>query len=197
MNRNQIIFIVVPFLLIFGFQNCQNSNFDSATGASVDPSMSVSFRDEKSIVLADENLQRLQFKAEEVVQVPHVSTSFSLIKSFIYDFDLSNGDFDIVDSDTQSHTKYCLTEEMKAQVNAILNGDLICKKKSQVQEGTVCAQVISTGYSTLVTHRDEFHLGSSSDSCGSNSIDLCANKDQLKIWFSNVQAHLSSLSCNP
>lgn len=195
MNRNQIILIVVPFLLIFGYQNCQKSSFDPAATSIKNPSESVSSQDEQTIVLANESLQGLQFKASHVVQVPHGSTTVSVVKSLLYNFDLENGEFHVVDQGAQTDVKYCLTENLKAQVSNLLLSSSICKGGNKVPEGQSCTQAIQEGYANLITNRDEFHLGSASDGCGSNSVDLCDGSVQLKDWFKSVQASLSSLNC--
>ena len=196
MNRNQIILIVVPFLLIFGYQNCQKSSFDPAATNLQNPSESVSSQDEQTISLANESLQELQFKVTKVVQVPHGSTTVSVVKSLLYSFDLSSGEFHVVDQSVQTDLKYCLSESLKSQISTLLSSSSICKGGSKVTDGTVCTQAVQVGYANIITNRDEFHLGSASDSCGSNAVDLCDGSTQLKAWFSSVQASLSSLNCN-
>lgn len=195
MNRNQIILIVVPFLLIFGYQNCQKSSFDPAAPNLKNPSESVSTQDQQTIVLANESLQGLQFKTSQVSQVPHGSTTVSVIKDLIYSFDLANGEFHIVDQGAQTDLKYCLSESLKSQVSTLLSSSSVCKGGPKVADGTVCTQAIQKGYANIITNRDEFHLGSASDTCGSNAVDLCDGSVELKAWFTGVQGSLGSLSC--
>jgi hypothetical protein len=195
MNRNQIILIVLPFLLIFGYQNCQKSSFDPATTPVTNPSESVSTQEEQTIVLAHESLQGLQFKATQIAQVPHGSTTVSVVESLLYSFDLANGEFHIVDQNAQTDVKYCLTENLKSQVSTLLLSSSICKGGVKVPEGQVCTQAIQEGYANIITNRDEFHLGSASDGCGSHSVDLCEGSVRLKDWFKSVQASLTSLNC--
>lgn len=196
MNRNQIILIVVPFLLIFGYQNCQKSSFDPATTNLKNPSESVSTQNEQTIVLANESLQGLQFKASQVSQVVHGSSTVSVVKSLVYSFDLANGEFHVVDQSAQTDLKYCLSESLKSQVTALLSAASVCKGGPKVADGAVCTQAIQEGYANIITNRDEFQLGSASDGCGSNSVDLCDGSVQLKDWFANVQSSLGSLSCS-
>jgi hypothetical protein len=195
MNRNQIMLIVVPFLLIFGYQNCQKSNFDPATNSLKYPSESVSTQDVQTILLANESLEKLHFKSNEVAQVSHGSSQVSVVKSLLYSFDLASGEFHVIDQGAQTDIKYCLSENQKAQVNVLLSAGSICKNGLKVIEGMVCAQVITEGYANIVTNRDEFHLGSATDGCGSNSVDLCEGSNQLKNWFQSVRANLAHSNC--
>lgn len=195
MNRNQIILVVVPFLLIFGYQNCQKSSFDTAATNLKNPSESVTTQDGQTIVLANESLQGLQFKSSVVSQVPHGSTTVSLVKDLLYNFDLANGEFHVIDQGAQTDLKYCLSENLKSQVNSLLSASSVCKGGSKVVDGVVCTQAIQEGYANIITNRDEIHLGSASDGCGSNAVDLCEGSTELKAWFSGVQASLGSLSC--
>lgn len=196
MNRNQVILIVVPFLLIFGYQNCQKSTFDPAVTNLNNPSESVSTQDQQTIVLSQETLEGLQFKSSVVSHVAHGSTTVSVVKSMLYNFDLFTGEFHVVDQSAQTDVKYCLSANLKSQLNTLLSASSICKGGPSVTEGTVCTQVIQEGYANLITNRDQFHLGSASDGCGSNSVDLCEGSGELKAWFGAVQESLAGLACS-
>lgn len=195
MNRNQIILIVVPFLLIFGYQNCQKSSFDPAATDLKNPSESVSAQSEQTIILANESLEGLQFKSSQLSQVPHGATTVSVVKSLLYSFDLANGEFHVVDQSAQTDLKYCLSESLKAQVSTLLSSASVCKGGPKVADGTVCTQALQEGYANIITNREDFHLGSATDGCGSNAVDLCEGSTQLKNWFKSVQANVSSLNC--
>ena len=69
--------------------------------------------------------------------------------------------------------------------------------KLQSDGSRVCSQVYQPGYATIVTNRDSFDLGSSSDGCGSTQIQLCesSSEDMLKGWFQAVRNQLSQLNC--
>jgi hypothetical protein len=195
MNRNQIVLIVVPFLLIFGYQNCQKSSFDPAATPLVSPSESVSTQEAQNIVLAHESLQAIEFKSSEVSNVAHGSTTISVVKNLLYHFDLATGEFHVIDQSAQTDFKYCLPEGLKAHVNSLLSSSTVCKAGSKVTEGVVCAQAMQSGYANIITNRDSFHLGSATDSCGSNAVDLCEGSDQLKNWFNSVKVGLAGLGC--
>lgn len=195
MNRNQIVLIVVPFLLIFGYQNCQKSNFETTGNSVVPPSETVSTQDLQKISLAQESLQSIQFKVAEVSKVVHGSTYYSVVKNILYSFDLNSGDLHVIDQSSGSDQKYCLSESLKSQLNLLLSSSSICKTQMKINEGQVCAQVIKESYANIITNRDEFQLGSASDSCGSNAVDLCEGSDPLKNWFKSIQENLPGLVC--
>jgi hypothetical protein len=189
MNKNQIVLIVAPFLLIFGYQNCQKANFDPAASG-------VEFSTQKQVIpLSEESVEGLQFKSNKAVQVVNGGSSYSVIKSFLYDFDLSTGEINVVDQQSQASERYCLTEAMKSQLQVLIQNSSVCKDGDVAFGGQVCAQVIQEGYANLITNRDHFRLGSSTDSCGSNRVDLCDGSIELKNWFESIKPVLSSLSC--
>ncbi len=188
--------IVVPFLLIFGYQNCQKSNFDQAKTVLNNSSQSVSTNQAQKIVLAQESLDKIEFKSNEVAQIVHGANQVTVVKSLVYSFDLSSGELHVIDRSAQTDVKYCLSEVQKTQVNTLLSAASICKGGIRIVEGMVCAQVVTEGYGNIVTNRDEFHLGSASDGCGSHSVDLCEGSQDLKNWFQSVRAGLANSSCS-
>jgi hypothetical protein len=191
MNRSQIILIVMPFLLIFGYQNCQKSNFESSKNSV----SSTAGLEAQSISLANESVQRIQFKSNKVVQVVRGASSFSVVKNFLYDFDLVSGDFYVKDIQADISEKYCLPEALKNQINLLLSSSSVCKYSAVRTNDQVCTQVIQDGYANLITNRDQFSLGYSSDSCGSNRVDFCGDPAQIKMWFENIKPLISSLVC--
>lgn len=195
MNRNQISFFVITFLLMFGYQNCQKSNYDTLDSSSILASESPSPQEVQVISLSHEVVENLQFKSGEVVQIPHNGSSYSLVKNLIYDFDVASGEFYVIDQSAQTNDRYCLTDSLKNQLSSLLYSSRVCKYGLKVVEGQVCSQAIQDGYANLITHRDQFRLGSASDSCGSNLVELCDGSLDLKTWFNNVKSHLSTLSC--
>lgn len=190
MNKHKIIFLVAPFILLFGYQNCQQGGVQSAT-------QDVGFSAEKQVIpLNQESVEGLQFKADRAVQVVNGGSSYSVIKKFLYDVDLSSGEIHVIDQVSQVPTseKYCLTEAMKSQVKALIQSSSVCKE-GQIAADRVCVQIIQEGYANLITNRDEFKLGSATDGCGSNRVDLCEGSYEIKNWFESIKPALASLSC--
>ncbi len=186
MNRNQVLLIVVPFLLIFGYQNCQKSNFDSASTL-INPSESISASDAQIIPLANEKLERLQFKFNESNTSQPVKHDVDLITGTVYVTHPGQNDLVAV--------KYCLTSDSLKEINQLFYSDSICKS-SLIRKDVVCAQVIQAGYASLLTNREEFELGSATDSCGSRKIDLCKNSELVKAWLEKTKSQAAQSSCS-
>ncbi len=196
MNRNQILFIVMPFFLIFGYQNCQRPPAgESGYTDFIDPRFSGDTLKVQVIDLSNEVLDALQVKSREVSQVIHAGKSISVIKDIIYDFDIKTGELFVVDEQAGTSQRYCLTQALKDELIQLLQVSSVCKHGVRSNEGQVCAQVMVPGFANLMTTRDQFRLGSSTDSCGSNLIELCGGDDILKTWFSNFKPRLPELSC--
>ena len=196
MNRNQVILIVVPFLLIFGYQNCQKSNFDPAVPL-INPSKSMVVSDVQNIVLANEKLERLQFKFSEQITNGTTSKYTGTSQSVKHDVDLTTGTVYVTrpGQDDLVAVKYCVTFESLKEINQLLYSDSICKS-SLIRQDTVCAQVIQEGYASLLTSREEFELGSATDSCGSRKIDLCKNSELVKAWIEKTKSQAVQSSCS-
>ncbi len=108
---------------------------------------------------------------------------------------MGTGEFHVIDQSAQTDRKYCLSESLKENVTSLLSSSSVCKGGYKVTEGLVCAQALIEGYASIITNRDSFHLGSATDSCGSNSVDLCEGSDQLKNWFNSVKVGLAGMGC--
>lgn len=195
MNRNQIIFIVLPFFLIFGYQNCQRPPADSIALNIDSASQSLETPSVKVVDLSQENIDTLQIKSREVSQTLHGGGTYSVIKDIIYDFDIKTGELFVIDEQAGTNQRYCLTDALKSELSHLLYSSSVCKHGSRYNEGQVCAQVIDQGYANLITTRDQFRLGSSTDSCGSNLVEFCGGDEKLKTWFDNFKPRLDTLSC--
>ena len=193
MTLRKTLLIIAPIILIFGYQNCQKSNFEnlpqSVNYVPADHQL------KQVIPLNQESVVSLQFKSDRVIEVYQAGQKYSVIKSFLYDFNLANGQISVIDQQSETNEKYCLTDLLKKQIDALIEKSSICKSGDQNVAGQVCAQVIKDGYANLITNRDQFKLGSATDSCGSNQIDLCENADQLKAWFESLKPQLETMRC--
>lgn len=196
MNRNQILLIIVPFLLIFGYQNCQKSSFDPAETSLKNSSESTFINDKQTIPLQNEKLERLQFKVMNLQNGLTVKNSYP-ISSTKHDVDLMNGVVYVTHPGQNDlvAVKYCLTPDLLKIINSLLYSDSICISSPPRKEGSVCSQVLKEGYASLMTNRDEFELGSATDSCGSRTIDLCQNSEKVKSWIEMVKSQSPVLNC--
>ncbi len=200
MKRNIMIPIVAIILLIFGYQNCARQNLASNSDANSKSSGSISNDVQQVIPLAGEKLEQVKFLVEEVVMAANgPTTKYTTIQKSMHEVDLSSGIVYITTAGQNDlvAVKYCLTPDLLREINGLLYSDSICKSSHQLIDGQVCSQVKKPPYALLVTSRETFELGSASDSCGTQQIDLCHNSGAVKNWFSKIKAQSTSLSCLP
>ncbi len=198
MKRNQLSYIFAVCVLLFGYQNCQQSGAgpDTLTKAGT-TSESLSGNPPQEIPLSGESLQSLDYKTEQVVQVTQGSHTFSLLSEVVYKVDLYDGKFSLVNQSTGQVSEHCLSAALKSELDSILAASSICKYDvSHVSDSQVCGQAIQPHYAELVTNRDLFKLGYATDTCGSNKVDLCSDRGAfVKQFFNKVKAQISLLSC--
>ncbi len=149
------------------------------------------------IKLADENIQKITFSNTENVTVEKNSKVFKLVSQTSYSIDYSTGEMIKSSTASSAQEQYCLTDALFSELKNIINLSSVCKKELQSDGSRVCSQVYQPGYAKIVTNRDSFDLGSSSDGCGSTQIQLCesSSEDMLKGWFQAVRNRVSQLSC--
>lgn len=192
--------IVFIGLLLFGFQNCsisqepkweQNANTVSGTtttfGASGNSSTTQTQFGQQS------NIQKVIFYDIETANMANTKITVAENK---YVIDFASGQVQLLDADEKFLQHYCLTEKLKADLTHILYGSKVCKSNPQLPEGTVCAEIFKMPYAEVETNSDVVPLGSASNSCGSNSIDLCGDQAAiLKNWFNDLKLQREQLNC--
>lgn len=149
------------------------------------------------IKLADENIQKITFLNTENVTVEKNSKVFTLVSQISYSIDYTTGEMIKSSTESSEQEQYCIPDALFSELKNIINLSSVCKKELQPDSSRVCSQVYQPGYATIVTNRDSFDLGSSSDGCGSTQIQLCesSSEDMLKGWFQAVRNQLPQLSC--
>lgn len=200
MNKLQSIIVFVS-LLLFGYQNCsvsteskwaQNANTVSGTTTTFGASGSSSTI--QTVFGQQSSVQKISFYDRESVSATN-SKIVSVENRYV--IDLNSGQIQLLDADEKFVRHYCLNEKFKTDLANILYGSKVCKTNPQLPEGTVCAEIFKMPYAEVETENDVVPLGSASNSCGSNSIDLCDDQSGvLKNWFKEFKTQLEQLNCN-
>lgn len=185
MKTKHIVFLVL--VLLFSYQNCSRSNFADETSQQLQsPSEGQS--------LADMQVQQLKFFTEQNSEMQKGSYKFYVKTKLNYVLDPDSGVLAEHDESTGDLKTYCLSHELLADVRSILSRSSVCRGGPSATEA--CAQVIQEPYAEIVTANDVIQLGSASDACGSNRIDLCEDQSSiLRGWIDSVRAQLSQLNC--
>lgn len=149
------------------------------------------------IKLADENIQKISFLNTENVIVEKNAKTFTLVTQVTYSIDFNTGEMIKSSMESSEQEQYCIPDALLTELKNIMNSSSVCKKEINPDNSRVCSQVYQPGYATIVTNRDSFDLGSSSDGCGSIQVGLCesSSEDMLKGWFQAARNQLPQLSC--
>ena len=91
---------------------------------------------------------------------------------------------------------YCLSDELKSELESILKVATICKNENEKPIDQVCAQDLKKPYAKILTEKNQYELGSATDSCGTGAVDLCGDEPLLlKGFVSHLKSKLETLSC--
>ena len=186
---------VTGFLILFSFQNCQkNLSVDGLS--SVPRGIALSAADSVKVALIDEKINAVDFIASENQIVSKNGRTISLIYSKTFEIDLATGKI-LVETDFESGQKvYCLTEELRSELEGILKVVTVCKSDSDRPVDQVCSQVLKKPYAKILTEKNQFELGSAIDGCGTGAVDLCGDEPLLlKGFISHLQNKIESLAC--
>lgn len=176
-------------VLFFSYQNCSQQNFDEVA-------LQKSQSQSEAQSLADLQVQQLKFFTEQNSEVQKGTQKFYVKTKKNYVLDPDSGVLAEHDQATGDLATYCLSNELLSEVRAIVMQSSVCRGGPAAPEGVMCAQVIQEPYAELVTENDIIELGSASDACGSNKIDLCEDQSSvLKNWIESVRSQLPSLTC--
>lgn len=182
-------FVASTLILLLSFQNCQKPPHPDEINQ---PS---NFVGAQKIDLNQEVVESVNLMYQDSKVVTKASNNYTVLYNKTLQIDLNTGII-LESSDIDSATaNYCLSDELKSELVSILKSSQVCKAGSQ-SSGQVCGQAIRLPYAQLITSRDQFDLGSASDTCGSNAIDLCDSQpDLLKGYIQNLKTQYKQLSC--
>ena len=180
------------FILLFSFQNCQNSSPPNETRSQALNSLSTG----AAIDLNQESMTSVNFLMSDSKVVHQAGNSYQINYNKKLQIDLKTGEISVTnDLDSQTDS-YCLTESLKNELVTILKSSQICKTQPNLPEGQVCTQALRLAYAQVQTQRENFDLGSATDGCGNNAVDLCGDQPNLlKGYIENIKKQYSQLMC--
>jgi hypothetical protein len=183
--------LIVALTLLLSFQNCQKPPHpDEINLVSLNAELS------QKVDLNQEMLDKVSLVFQDSKIVTKAGHSYQVLFSKTLQIDLSSGVI-LESSDIDSTTAhYCLTEDIKNELVSILKASQICKSGPAQNNQQVCGQSIQLPYAQVLTSRETFDLGSASDTCGNNSVDLCDEQPiLLKGFIQSLKAQYKQLTC--
>lgn len=179
-------------VLLISFQNCQKPPYaDEISGRAIKDVGS-----SEKIDLNQEAVNSINFLIQDSKVVTKAGNSYQIIYKKILQIDLKTGVI-LESSDLSAETvNYCLTDSLKNELVSILKSSQVCKSQPNLPAGTACTQVMKLPYAQVFTSKDQFDLGSASDGCGHNGIDLCNDLPiVLKGYIENIKNQYQQLAC--
>jgi hypothetical protein len=187
-----VVSAVSAVVVLFAFQNCNPKPLTEDNDALVSAGYSIN-----KYNLGDKNLKSVNFYVQDVQSINKEGNSFSLRYNKTLKLDLVSGVLEESSDVSNEISTYCLPNELKAELEDILKNSQVCQSQPPVAPDQVCTQIFQTPYCEIFTDENVVGLGSASDGCGRNSIDLCeAQSEILKAYISRLSANYSQYICN-
>ncbi len=184
--------ILATFAVAFvAFQNCQKAPNANDVASFAVGSQNAS----EKIDLRSERISEITFNINEIESVVRSSNTYQIAVNKSIKVQLDTG-FMSVSSDLDSRiNRFCLSETLTSELVAILKDSQVCKA-AKTQDGRMCTQAMKTPYAVILTDSGSYSLGSATDGCGSNSIDLCGNQVSiLQGFIALIKTKYSSFVC--
>lgn len=184
--------IIAVFILLFSFQNCQNSQHpDEVHDQALNTVGSSS-----SVELNQKAIESISFIIKDSKIITKAGNTYELVYNKTLQLDLKTGII-VETSDSDNETaNYCLSESLKNELISILKSSKVCQTQPNLPEGTICSQAMKLPYAQLFTDKEQYDLGSATDGCGSNSIDLCEDQSNLlKGYIENLKKEYQQMGC--
>lgn len=180
------------------FQNCQKAPQanDVTANNSTDVTGSTNQANTKSVDLAQERLSEISFIFSEVETIKRTSGSYQLSVTKNLKINLSSGAMILTSDSDNSQINYCLSEDLRNELVNLLKNSKVCHAEPASGD-RLCTQVMKMPYAILNSESQSYNLGSATDGCGSNGIDLCDSESQKLIsgYIANLKSKYKMMSC--
>lgn len=180
--------ILAAVAVVLSFQNCKKN---------MSPDDVSSFNVESKVNLNEESPTGIVFFFDEIQSVQHGTGFYQLKGRSSLGVDLSSGVVTKTTEPPSQASTYCMTSTLKAELNSLLATFQVCRFNRNPAPGEMCTQVLIEPYAEIVTSRESFAIGSASDGCRSNSVELCgeAQTASLKSFAEKIQINYKQLNC--
>lgn len=185
---------VAGLVILASFQNCQKAPYqDEISSLSKNASGTSS---SNKVNLSEQRVDQVQFISKGPQTVTNNGKTYSLVVNTTQQVDLATGKISVSSDASADVQAYCLTDSLKNELLNIVKASSVCKSTAQ-SSAQACSQVLKLPYARIITSNEQFELGSATDGCGSNAVDLCDDQPSLlKGFAANLNSQLTSLVCN-
>ena len=197
MNKPLWITFITGFFVLFSFQNCQQPpHMDEINSVSTNAQI---LTNTNAVALSEQKISEVVLNSKVQQNFQKNGTSFTMVIERRYEFAFDNmglkNNFIVSDENSNEIKSFCLTTSLKNELQSILKSASVCKK-SDGPKDQLCSAVMIPSYGAIQTEAETYELGAATDSCGSNSIDLCGSEaDLLKGFTKHLDSKLQTLLC--
>jgi hypothetical protein len=182
------IVAVLAVIGLFAFQNC-NKNPSADSLQNQNPSVS-----RFNLPVAD--ISSVSFYVPDVTTVSKAGKTYSLKYNKTLKINFDTGEILELNDFNSDKATYCMPEDLLQELKSIIETSQVCKAPAQSSD-QVCTQVYQSPYCDVAVGDDITALGSATDGCGNNSIDLCEDQDDvLKAFIQKLNSSYTTYSCN-
>ena len=190
MKKEVSSILVAVFILLISFQNCQKPPYpDELNSSNIN-----AFSNRTDLGL--EAIRVAVFMIPATQTVVKAGNSYQINYNKVLTIDVNTGVITESSDVAATTTEFCLNSALKSELISILKSSQVCTKQPVLPPGTMCSQVLKLAYAQVVTSNAKYELGSASDGCGSNSVDLCDDQPNiLKGYIEAIKNQYQQLSC--
>lgn len=191
MKKETISIIASMLILLISFQNCQKPPYaDEIIGLNVNPPSA------NKVELGSMSITSVAFFVPESQNVTKAGNTYQINYNKTLAIELKSGKITETSDLNSATAEYCLDAALRDELVSILKSSQVCTLQPEIAAGIACTQVMKMPYAQLTTTNIQFDLGSASDGCGNNSVDLCDGQPAiLKGFIEAVKKQYLKLIC--
>lgn len=189
--KKEVASVAISVLvLLISFQNCQKPPYPDELNSSNISTFS------NRADLGLESIRVVGFIVPATQTVIKAGNTYQINYNKVLTIDVNTGVITESSDIAATTAEFCLTAALKNELISILKSSQVCTRQPSLPAGTMCSQVLKLAYAQVVTSNAQYELGSASDGCGSNSIDLCDDQPNvLKGYIEAIKNQYQQLSC--
>lgn len=179
------------FVLFISFQNCQKPPYpDELNSSNIN-----AYSNRKDLGI--DAVQTIILLVPATQSVIKAGNTYQINYNKLLSINVNTGILTESSDVSATTAQYCLNIALKNELISILKSSQVCTKQPVLPAGTMCSQVLKLPYAQLITANSQYNLGSASDGCGSNSVDLCDEQSViLKGFIEAIKNQYQEMSCS-
>lgn len=189
------VFVALAGLAVVGllaFQNC--NRLPSSAGQALDGRQDASV---SRIDMDMADVETIDFSMRQVQTMNSGGNDYSMVDNKLLSLNMQTGVL-TESSELSSETRtFCLPDNMKSELMAIMENSQICKWGRVSGPDVMCGMALREPYAEVHMSNEVMGLGSATDTCGNNAVDLCdTNSELLKAFKDKLAANYTTYICD-